>query len=229
MKQGKNNVILPDMHPSFMKHIILSAFFIALAALCIGQEDTTGKVRFKQGVHFADGVYANFNEWKNNSPRINQFQTIKSNSFGVGDVIEIHYNCKGDDGTAQNCEIKNCFGYVQNGSLFISQGFYGRFFRVFIVGRLTHFIAYSGYDNPDAYFTSEPNGLIGAANDLREYVLDFSTGDTYEFSYKTFAYFLKERDHELYLQLQASKQKRKMIHHFLLKYNERHPIYIQQL
>jgi hypothetical protein len=183
-------------------------------------------VRLQQGVHFADGIYANFSEWKNNSPHISQFQIIKTNTFGSGDEIEIRYNCKGDNGSSQNCEVKNCFGYVLNGSFYISQGFYSHFFRVFIVGSLTHFIAYSGFDDPNAYFTSEPNGLIGASNDLREYVIDFSDGSSFEFTYKNFASFLKERDPQLYQELLTSKNRRKMIHHFLLKYNERHPIYI---
>ncbi len=209
-----------------MKRFLLMLCPMILTLSVLAQEDTTAKVRVKQGVHFKDGVYANFEEWKNNTPRITEFQIIKTNSFGSFDEVEIRYNCKGDDGSAQNCEIKNCFGYVQNGSFYISQGFYGRFFRVFIVGSLTHFIAYSGYDDPDAYFTTDPNGLIGAANDYREYVLDFSDGSVFEFNFKSFTSFLKEKDPELYAQLQSTKQKRQMIHHFLLDYNERHPIYI---
>lgn len=209
-----------------MNKVLLSALLWVLVSCCYAQQDTTGMIKYQQGIHFNDGIYANFGEWKNNAPRISQYQIIKTNTFGSGDEIEIRYNCTGEDGSAQSCEVRNCFGYVNKGSLYISQGFYSHFFRVFIVGSLTHFIAYSGFDNPDAYFTSEPNGLIGASNDLREYVIDFIDGSSFEFNYKNFASFLKERDPDLYQELQASKNKRQMIHHFLLKYNEKHPIYI---
>jgi len=200
--------------------LLLSAFNIN------AQQDSTEMVKFGSGVHFAEGVYANFNEWKNNQPRINDFHAVKTNAFGAQDEIELRYNCKGDNGSMQSCVVNNCFGYVLNGAFYITQGFNGHYFRVFIIGGLTHFIAYSGYEDPDAYYTSDPNGLIGAANDYREYVLDFSNGEVFEFNYKNFVSFLKANDPELNQQLLASKNKRQMIHHFLLKYNERHPIYL---
>jgi hypothetical protein len=203
----------------------ITAFVVLLATLCYAQQDTTGMVRYRQGVHFADGVYVSFEEWKNNHPRIPEFKAVKTNTFGAVDEIELHYNCKSEEGESQDCQVRNCFAYVENGSLYLSQGYYGRFFRVFIIGRLSHFIAYSLYNDPNAYM-ADPNGLIASGNDLREFVIDFNTGFTYEFTFKNFCLILKENDPELLAELMATKGKRKMIHHFLLRYNQRHPIYI---
>ncbi|MEI6854242.1 MAG: hypothetical protein WCL06_15445, partial [Bacteroidota bacterium] len=80
---------------------------------------------------------------------------------------------------------------------------------------------YNSYDN----FYGNTTGLNFSGNELREYVLDFQTGETFVFTYRNFKDFLKTHDEELLKELEKTKNKRDMIHHFLLKYNERHPVY----
>jgi hypothetical protein len=142
------------------------------------------------------------------------------------DQIELTYNCTADDGSRNTCTLDNCFAYVKENKLYFSQGFYGYYFRVFIVGSLTHFMAYSSFDIDRDYYYGNMTGLMSSDNDFQEYLLDFETGQAFRFTYKIFSEFLKTRDAELYQQLMESKRKRKMIHHFLLKYNEKHPAYV---
>jgi hypothetical protein len=54
------------------------------------------------------------------------------------------------------------------------------------------------------------------------------TGATFLFTYRNFKDFLKQNDEELLAELEKTKNKRDMIHHFLLKYNEKHPVYFPE-
>jgi hypothetical protein len=207
-----------------LKKIITAAAWILSVFWCYAQ-DSVPMVKYTQDFKFQDGVFINFGEWKSNRPRLTNFQVVRTNSFGAQDDVELRYSCSDDNGTVNTCIVKNCFAYTKNGALYIAQGYYGYYYRAFIIGSLTHFIAFTGFDARQDYYYIDPNSLLGSENDFREYLLDFETGNTFVFSYKTFAAFLKERDTDLYQQLMDSKRKRKMIHHFLLKYNEKHPIY----
>jgi hypothetical protein len=208
------------------QRFILITLIICSARWTFAQSDTAARVKYTSEFHFKDGVYINFDEWKNNRPRIRDFSETKANTFGAQDEIELHYSCKDIAGSAKNCIVRNCFGFVHDGNFYISQGFYGYYFRVFLIGSLTHFLAFTGFNDKDAYISSEPNGFIGSANDYREYLLDFDSGRAFEFTYKNFSAFLKEHDAEMRQQLINTKKKKQMIHHYLLKYNETHPIYL---
>jgi hypothetical protein len=199
--------------------------FLVTAVYAHAQNDSLGRVQYSPDFRFRDGVYISFDEWKNNHPRIKDFREYKTNTFGAQDEIELHYSCRDTAGVGKSCVVKSCFGFVRDGSFYISQGFNGYYFKVFIIGGLTHFLAFTNFGNQEAYISSEPNGFMGSANDFREYVLDFNSGQSFQFTYKNFAVFLKENDTELYQKLMDAKNKRQMIHHYLLEYNKRHPVY----
>lgn len=202
---------------------LISFAFVALSFWGYAQ-DTVRMLRYGPDFRFSDGVYITFEEWKNNKPRIRDFDVIRTNTMGARDDVKLTYTCTDNTGQTGRCTVENCFAYVRNGTLYLAQGYYGYYYRTFIVGSLTHFIAFSGFDYRQTHHYIDPNSLLGSENDYREFLLDFETGNTYDFSFRTFSAFLKERDTELYEQLMASKRKRSMIHHYLLKYNERHPI-----
>jgi hypothetical protein len=208
------------------KRFFTCTMIICMALWVNAQVDSLHRTKYTSDYRFRDGVYINFGELKNNHPRISDFAEIKNNTLGGPDEIELHYSCTDTTGSTKNCIVKKCFGFVRDGNLYISQGFYGYYFRVFIIGGLTHFLAFTGFDDQEAYISTEPNSVMGISNDYREYVLDFDSGKAFLFTYKNMVSFLKERDTDLYQQLIASKKKKQMIHHFLLKYNERHPIYL---
>lgn len=209
-----------------MKKNILFIILSLLWCMVSAQSDTAGMLRLTSGVHLTDGIYRNFSEWKANRPGIRNFQVVKSSSLNSMNDVELRYTCEETKEAGDYCIAVNSFGYAKDGVFYINQGFTGLFYRVFLMGSLTHFIAYAGYDDPRPYYAERMNGLGLSANDFREYLLDFNTGRIFEFTYKNFAAFLKEQDPELYQQLITSKKKREMIHHFMLKFNERHPVYV---
>jgi hypothetical protein len=206
----------------------LTAVLILLIFCVMGafaQDDSNqNKVKYTKDFKFKDGIFMNFNEFKNNEPSITQFEVVKDKTSGSETDIYLKYNRPDTSGNKKKKVTEQAFGFAKNGVLYFSDGNYG-FYRMFIVGALSHFMQYQvSYNNMDSYYGNTA-GMSFAANDIREYVLDFETGETFLFTYRNFKDYLKTHDAELLKELEASKNKREMIHHFLLKYNEKHPIY----
>jgi len=205
---------------------MLRLFFIGLFILpfqiVYGQIDTVEKVKYTAGFVLKDGIYLTVNEFKNNRPSITRFDVIKRNQFSNPNNIFLEYHCKDSATVGKKCEVNECWGYCKNNTVYISHGYYGFFFKIMVIGSLSHFVALSGFDKPFGY--GEPMSSINSTNDLIQYFLDTNTGDVWPFTYKNFSEFLKKNDVELYHNLSSEKQKRKLTFFYLLKYNERYPL-----
>jgi hypothetical protein len=204
-----------------MKHVCLILLFSMVISVSAQEGDTVVYVKYDKNYRFQDGVYMTFQEFKENSPSVRDFKVSKSSQFSGETVLETV--CLGGTGY---CEIKNCWGYVQNNAVYISQGFSGYYYRLQIIGALIHYFAMNTYSIPTYdYAYGDPFYRNQRSVENQEYFIEFLSGKKYEFSYKIFSGFLQEKDAELYEELQKSKKKRKMIYHFMLKYNELHPVY----
>ncbi len=196
----------------------------ALISVYAQEADTVRFVKYDKNYRFQDGVYLTFQEFKENNPSVRDFKVSKSSQFFGETVLETVCS----DGSGY-CEIKNCWGYVQNNAVYISQGFSGYYYRLQIIGALIHFFALNTYSVPTYdYAYGYPYYRNQRSVENQEYVIDFNTGRKMEFSYKTFLQYLQVHDIELYEELRNAKKKRKMIYHFMLKYNERHPVYFPE-
>ncbi len=199
-------------------------FFTLLSNPLNAQNDSV-YVKYTRDFKLKDGIYQTFNEFKNNKPSLPEFEVVKDRIYGEEGSIILKYPCPDSIGSKRTCLIDECFAFCKNGVLYLSQGFSGYYYRMFIVGALSHYIAFNRSSMHDMYFATEPMAYMGSTGDYTEYLLDFETGNSIHFNFRDFSDFLKTHDEELYAELQKTKQKRKMIHHFLLKYNEKHPIY----
>ncbi|HQI69347.1 MAG TPA: hypothetical protein PLT47_01250 [Bacteroidales bacterium] len=200
----------------------LFSFFIS--TFLHAQSDTV-MVKYTRDFKFNDGIFQTFQEFKNNKPSLPEFEVVKDKIYGEEGSVILRYPCPDSIGSKKTCVIDECFGYSKNGILYIYQGYPGYYYRMFMVGALSHFVAFDKYGMHDMYFSPEPLAYVGTSNDYAEYLLDMETGETMHFNYKDFCKFLENHDSELFQELQNTRQKRKMIHHFLLKYNEKHPVY----
>jgi len=209
-----------------MKNIFCAiAFCFQFAAAIFSQTDTASNmVKYTRDFKFKDGIFMTFNEFKNNEPSVTKFEMIKNKASADENDITLSYNITDSTGKTRSVSGDNCFGFCNKGVLYFNNGNNG-FYRMFIVGALSHYIAtqHTSLDNYDYY--REPSMIAVSANDVRQYVLDFNTGEAMVFNYKNFKDFLKSHDTDLFQQLEKSKNKRDMIHFYLLKYNEKHPIY----
>ena len=205
-----------------MKKLIAFAVFSNLYFFCCIAQTTYYKVYpdFK----FNDGVYLTFNDFKNNRPNYEDFE-IKYR----GEASYLYVMCS-DSSKKYDCEVKNPWGYCLNQNVFINQVNNNRYIRLQVIGALIHyFVIEMRYYDPAFYdpfnpYSTMPNRRISN----RELVMEWNSGKSFEFCYKNLKIFLQANDIELFKELEASKKKRKMIYFFLLKYNEKHPVYVNE-
>jgi len=203
-----------------MKYLILIFFLTTVVSAFSQENDTVRYVQYDKNYKFQDGIYMTFQEFKENDPSIKDFKVIKGSQFSGGTTLE--GPCSDKSGY---CDIKNCWGYVQNNAVYISQGLSGYFYRLQIIGALIHYFAFNIFSTPMYdYSYGYPYHRNQRSVENQEFLIEFATGKRIEFSYKPFLLFLQINDSELYDELRKSKKKRKMIYHFMLQYNERHPI-----
>jgi hypothetical protein len=197
---------------------------LPVAGLFGQTESDINLVKYSHDFRFTDGIFMSFEEFKNNAPSIRKFEVIKNN-YSYDESYMVLKAMQTDSlGNAKNKTVINCFGFAKNGVLYFSEGD-NSYFRMFIVGALSHFLHYPQIKLfGDNYYVNSLTATK-SVSDLRVYLLDFETGDSFIFNYPNFKDFLKTHDAELLNELEHSKNKRDMIHHFLLKYNEKHPIY----
>jgi hypothetical protein len=206
-------------------YICVFAFCLFYAGGIFAQSDTNrNMVKYSRDFKFADGIFMTFNEFKNNAPSVRKFEVIKNkNSDNETDMV-LKFTQPDSLGNTKNMVVQKCFGFAKNGVLYFSDDNYG-YYRMFIVGALSHFMKYQQNTRYDDYNYGNSAMVTWPSSDLREFILDFETGQSIIFNYPNFKDFLKSHDKELLNELEHSKNKREMIHHFLLMYNEKHPIY----
>ena len=205
-----------------MKDLLtILSFFLIFSFRSEAQPDST---KVYPDFRFNDGIYLTFEDFKNNTPIYTNFE-IKYRS---GTTI-LYVMCT-DSSQSYDCEVKQPWGYCLNKSVFIYQGFGGNYFRLQVIGALIHYFVIemqyydTGFNDPFNPYSTMPNRRISN----REIVMEWTTGRRFEFCYKNLKTFLQENDPDLLQQLEASKKKRKMIYFYMLKYNEKHPVYIKQ-
>jgi len=196
---------------------------LVLCAACFTVSAQQDSATVYPDFHFTDGIYISFDDFKNNLPAWRTFELTHRNG-----ATYLYRPCA-DSSTAKNdCIVDNPWGYCLNGNVFINQGYDNHYFRLQVVGALIHYyimeIVYSGSGLSDPF--NPYGGMPSARMSDREVILEWSTGKRFDFNYRNFSSFLKNNDPELHQQLESSKKKRKMIYFYLLKYNERHPVYI---
>jgi len=202
---------------------ILTAILL-LTLLCSLQcEAQYDSVKVYPDFRFSDGIYLTFDDFKNNRPVYTDFE-IKYR----GGSTYLYVMCA-DSSRTYDCEVKEPWGYCLNKSVFIHQGYGGNYFRLQVIGALIHYFVIEmqyydpAFNDPFSPYSTTPNRRVSN----RELVMEWNTGNRFEFCYRNFKIFLQENDPELLQQLESSKKKKKMIYFYLLKYNEKHPVYIK--
>jgi hypothetical protein len=207
-----------------MKYYTFPVFLFLIWQTCVFAQETPQMVRYDKNFAFRDGIYLSFEEFRNNRPSISAFKVVRNSQFSA--EITLEYQCVEEKtGNIKTCIAEKCWGYALNNNVYIAQGISGYYFRLHIIGALIHF--YSVEIMPVYYYDytyGYPDYRATRRAESREYVVEFATGRKISFNYRDFSRFLLENDRQLYDELQKTKKKKKMIYHFLLKYNEKYPI-----
>ncbi|MFO7655504.1 MAG: hypothetical protein R6W78_00390 [Bacteroidales bacterium] len=206
--------------------------------LC-AQEDSSDMVKYTPEFKFIEGIYVNFNQVKNNSP-ISKSRILTDVDYDdpyffdrVTEGKKLYYYDY--NGVKQEIPVKNIWGYSRNGVLYIAinDGFY----RITIVGSICHFVAnlttYTpayGYGYPYYnYYDYHPYGIRPTTrntSEMRQYLIDFSTGRVMEYETSTVEVLLM-KDPELHDEYAALKNKKKKQLKFMYirKFNDRNPLF----
>ena len=223
--------------------------FMLLAGMCnhvFSQADSSSQfVKYKPGFKYDEGIFLNFDQVKQNKP-ISKSQIITSIPYDDPDFydrilqekkIELYDNL----GSKQEIGTKNLWGYASKGVLYVNVN--EDFFRITIVGSICHFVAslttygnygspyYSGYGYPyggyyDPYSPYSSPYANSGSTELKQYLLDFKTGNILEYDVKSIELLLMA-DPELHDEFAAlnNKKQKQMKFLYLRKFNERNPLY----
>jgi hypothetical protein len=218
--------------------------FIALLHGCMSYaQDTSGMVRYFPGFKFKDGFYLSFENVKKNNPvpKSSLITTIPNDNPDFYEQVLNHKSVFIFDrlGAKQEVQVKNLWGYARNGVLYIhiNEGY----FRITIIGSICHFVAsqteydnmhnsyypyYGGYPYYGSMYSPYYYPHSTTSNEMRQYLLDFTTGRVFDYDVKSLTVLLMEDPvlHDEYVALSNRRQKL-MKFYYIRKFNERNPLY----
>jgi hypothetical protein len=220
-------------------------FMAGMLSPVFAQEDSTTLVKYTPGFRFEDGVFLNFEQVKQNRP-ILKSQIITTVPYDDPDFYDLILKEKKIElfdylGAKQEVSTKNLWGYSRNGVLYVNVN--NDYYRITIVGNICHFVAslttygnygspYSSYGYPYGGYPYDPYSPYSSpyagqgSTELKQYLLDFKTGNILEYDVKSMELLLMADPelHDEFAALNGKKQKQ-MKFLYLRRFNERNPLY----
>lgn len=242
-------IILRNLKKLLIEMRIFSYFIFTLIFLLLflplsvfSQTDTANMIRYTPDFEFTDGIYLTFEQVRHNAP-IPKSRLITDVEYNSKDFFEQVLDNKfiyffDHVGMKQQVRTSDIWGFSRSGVLYISMedGYY----RITIIGSICHFVAtVTTYDsryydpyyyNPyyyNNYYRSGGYPSTYSSSELRQYLLDFDTGEVVDYTKDNLEILLMKDPelHDEYSQLRRKKQKQlKFL--YLRKFNERNPLYL---
>lgn len=200
-------------------------------------------VKYTTDFQFGEGLYANFEMVLDNAPiptarivtDLDMFDRAFYEKITAGKSIVIY----DENGVKKELRTHEIWGYGRNGVLYINVG--STFHRISFVGSICHFVAsvttynpnyydpyyYNPYYSSNYYYNRYSMPQSNAAStDLRQYLLDFQSGDIMEYETESVEVLLM-KDPELADEYQSlsNRKKKQMKFVFIRRFNEKHPLY----
>ena len=227
-----------------MNRLSVLVLLLWISPWVLAQEEVSvGLVKYDPGFEFEDGIFANFSMVRANEPipaaRIVTDVDMFDRAFYDKITNEKEIVIYDDNGVKKVMKTSNIWGYGRNGVLYINIG--SAFHRISFVGSISHFVASVTTYNPNYYDPYNYNPYYSnsyyynryttpqsnyASTELRQYLLDFETGEVMDYDTESVEVLLM-KDPELvdeYGALRNRKQKQ-MKFVFIRRYNEKHPLY----
>ena len=207
---------------------------------CFAYTDSTNVVKYSPEFKFTDGIYLSFDQVRNNSPveksRILTTTDYNSRDFFLELTNKKIFSFYDNMGEKIDVEVKNIWGYADNGVLFINVD--NNFYRITIVGSICHFVAYvttytSGYpydpySNYYDYYSVRSNSR-NEHTELKQFIIDFKTGKIFNYNTENLEVILMNDPelHDEYASLRRKKKKQQKFM-YIRKYNERNPLFFPE-
>ncbi len=224
---------------SFQLYFFL-VLYILTCTFSLAQTDSIELVKYTPDFKFDEGIYLSFEHAKDNNPipvsRIISSLDIDDHNFFDKIFEEDQIVLFDINGMKKVIEKSDVWGYCKLGALYIQ--YHNDFYRIPVVGSISHFVAnelvenYRGYDPlyrqyDPYYYDYHRNRYTTVSKELRQYLLDFSTGQILDYNRAGLKVMLMHDPelYEEYNELSKRKQK-KLIFFFLRRFNERNPLMI---
>lgn len=215
---------------------------LVIFPLLRAQEGEPPMVQYAPGFEFKDGIFASFEMVRDNDPipparivtDVDMFDRAFYDKITAAKEIVMY----DENGVKKVMNTQDIWGYGRNGVLYINIG--SSFHRISFVGSISHFVAsvttynsnyYDPYYNPyysNSYYYnrySQPQANY-TDTQLRQYLLDFQTGEVLEYDTESVEVLLM-KDPELADEFLAlrNRKKKQMKFVFIRRFNEKHPLY----
>ncbi|MGD0581818.1 MAG: hypothetical protein ABR974_02600 [Bacteroidales bacterium] len=226
---------------------------VALSVCRVKGQENGEKVKFTSEFRFNDGIYLNFDQFKENSP-IPKAKILTSAEYNDRDFFtkvlaadKIYFY--DEMGLRQAVEKSNIWGFSRNGVIYVM--IQGTPNRITFIGSICHFVAdvttvdnrnnsnyyspygyYDPYYSPYGYYGGYPYGSYSTPShttrsELKQFVFDFETGKVLDFTVSNVELLLMKDPsvYDEYVQLPSQKKKELMIV-YIRKFNEKNPLYL---
>ncbi len=205
-------------------------FFLIFATLqTVAQE----VIQYAPGFEFREGIYLNFEQFKNNNPLPKNSIVSNLNHSDTEFLLTIlddkTFTYKDEKDTVRTLFTENVWGFSRNDNIFVRVE--NDFFRISILGSISHFLATITvyYNNMNTGFYNPYYGMgptQSTTQETRQMILDYKTGRTTDFTQENMENIL-QRDQRLFDEFSNLKksQKKDLLFLYLRKYNEKHPIF----
>ena len=208
-----------------MKRLLSILFFSFLILEGVSQSDS---VAFSNSFILYEGLYLNYADLKHNWPipkeKINTQIDKKQLDFYTKLIESETVEYVERDGKPTLINSGKVWGFCQNNVIYVNIN--RTFFRVPVFGAISYFVAAVPVSTSPGYnvFINSSGGTN--ATEIREFMLDFYTGELKEFNSDLLESYLK-KDEEIFKAYSAlnKKQKKEQASRYIRKYNEKHPIY----
>lgn len=209
---------------------------ISMSLACMASAQDSSRVAYNFNYRFDDGLYLNFEQFKNNAPVSPESVVFDNSSGKYSDVYDFIDNSKeigffNENGNLTSLAVNTIWGYCRNGKPY---AYYANAFRqIPFIGSLCHFVAtitvYTD-NNPNLYrdsyyYNTTPNRYYSTK--IVQLLIDMQTGEILNFDEGNVAGLL-QRDKALSGEYNAlsKKKKRKMLFYYIRLYNENNPLYL---
>ncbi len=211
---------------------MISIIAVILTALSNVFADT---IPLTPDFRFKDGIFINFQQVKTNSPipKSKIITDIPKWDINFYDKLINQKNITivTSEGR-KTVPTDKIWGYSDDGALYVRWG--DDFAKLATKGALGYFAAtekVTTYYSPYSYWYYDPYYYTAEnSRELRQFILDFNTGEVYPFTVKALEDLFKKYDPQLYEEYSKlrPKKKRNLKFVYLRKFNQRNKTYIYQ-
>jgi hypothetical protein len=217
-----------------LKGVALLFYFINSI---FSQVDSNNLVKYTPDFKFTEGIYLSFEQVRSNSPipksRIISICEYDDPDFFIKVLSKNKVFYYDNIGNRNEFLSDKVWGYSRNGFLYIR--IEEEFYRITLIGSICHFVAnhttYSNYYNNPYYYNSymDPSRFASSSypsTELRQYILDFSSGRVFDYSIDGIELILMQDPllHDEFMAL-SKKKKKQLKFVYIRKFNEKNPLY----